>query len=110
MPPPSKEELKAQYKRDTETKHYKWKDNRGVEHEREFTYRDALDRQRELERQMRNTRARAMGYKAGGLEEEYTIQKARYQSQRAEYKKFSNFMGIDTNYERIYMDGLGRIA
>lgn len=109
MPPPSEEELEEQHKRDIETKHYVWKDKRGVEHERDFTLRDALDRQREMERNMRDTRKQAAAMKAAGLTDEHTALRARYRAQSAEYKRFSGEMGIIEQRERIYMDGLGRI-
>jgi len=109
IPPPSEEELAEQHKRDTKTKHYKRKDSRGVERERDFTLRDALDRQRDLERQMKDTRKQAVAMKTAEQTGEYTALKARYQVQSAEYKRFSEAMGIVEQRERIYMDGLGQI-
>lgn len=107
--PISAEEFAEMERKEKETKHYKWTDSRGVKHENDFTLREALDRQREMERQMRYTRAAAKGMKAAGQDEEYTALKARYRHQRAEYKRFSESMGIITQFERVYVDGLGRI-
>lgn len=107
--PPNEEELKKQQERDKEKTFYKWKDTRGVEHERYFTHREALDRQRDLERQMRTTRVRAKTFKSGNMEESYLENKARYRAQRAEYINFSNAMGIQPQFERVRMDGLGKI-
>ena len=105
-PPPSEEELAEQRKRDKATKSYTWKDRRGNEHTRDFTLRDAFDRQRELERSMRFTRKQAAAMKAAGQMPEYTALKAKIRTQRAEYQKFSAAMGIKPDWERVYMDGI----
>lgn len=107
--PISKEELAEMARREKETKNYKWKDSRGVEHENDFTLREALDRQRDMERQMRLTRAEAKAQQTAGQDEEYHALKARYSHQRKEYERFSKSMGIITQWERVYVDGLGRI-
>lgn len=103
------EELEAQHNRDIATTPYKWRDSRGVAHERDFTIRDALDRQRELERRMRDTRREAKMQQVAGQDDEYNSLKARYRKQSAEYKRFSGAMGIHEQRERVYVDGLGRI-
>lgn len=108
-PPLSKEQLQQLREEAEKTTHYKWTDTRGVEHERDFTLRDALDRQRELERAMRLTRSRANAMKHAGQDDEYTTLKGHYRRQRAEYRRFSRAMGITEQWERVYMDGLGRI-
>ena len=38
------------------------------------------------------------------------IEKARYQGQLAEYKEFCSAMDLEPEMERVYIDGLGRIA
>lgn len=110
MPPPTEAELQAQHERDIVTKHYKWTDSRGVEHERDFTYRDALDRQRLLERRMRDTRKTAKAFESTGQNEESNIYRKRYVKQLREYKNFSKEMSIDLQLERVYVDSLGNVA
>lgn len=107
--PPTAEELAEQHARDKATKPYKWTDKRGKEHEKDFTMRDALDRQREMERRMRQTRKEAKALETAGLTDDATALKIRYRSQLREYEKFSKVMGIITQKNRIYMDGIGRV-
>lgn len=108
-PPLSDAQLAEQRKRDLETKKYSWRDLRGVKWEREFTYREALDRQREMERQMRITRSNLNLLRQLGLKEPYQDEYNRYRAQSAEYTRFAESMGIDEQRERIYVDGIGRI-
>jgi len=106
---PTEEQLAAQHERDTNTKPYKWTDKRGVDHEKDFTLRNALDRQREMERAMRATRKEAVLMKNAGMTDEYTALKAKFQAQSDEYKRFSAAMEIIEQRNRIFIDGLGRI-
>lgn len=60
---------------------------------------------------MRAQRTKVKGLEAGGADQnDIIIAKARYQGQLAEYKKFSDAMGLKPHMERVYIDGLGRIA
>lgn len=108
-PPPTEAELAEMERKELETTHYKWKDARGVEHERDFTLRDALDRQRNMESQMRITRSEARAQKEAGQDAEYAALKRRYSAQRKEYRLFSEAMNIEPDWGRITVDGLGRI-
>lgn len=103
------EQLKEMNKEENKPIKYTWKDKRGVEHTNTFTYREALDKQRLRERQMRITRSKAKAFEKAGQEEEYQLQKGRYRSQLAEYKRFASAMDIDLQMQRVYIDGLGRI-
>jgi len=71
---------------------------------------EARQRQRELEVKMRAVRLEADGYKAAGLEDDFMTKRALYQRYRQEYKKFTDAMGLKTEYERVYYDRLGKIG
>lgn len=47
---------------------------------------------------------------AGADKDDIMLEKAKYQGQLNEYKQFSKKMGLVEQRERIYQDGLGRIA
>lgn len=61
-------------------------------------------------------RLRAQRQKARMLEQSGTTQggivvaKARYQRQLQEHKRFCSDMGLTPQMERVYIDGLGRVA
>lgn len=136
MPPVyTAEQLKEMNAKNAETKTYittwgtsrrdpdnpdKWLFRMGDKRVMELTYRDQLDRQREMERQMRTTRRTAVGYREARLRTHkdedgntvigaYEAERARYYTQRAEYKAFSRKMGIDEQFERVYLDMIGRL-
>jgi hypothetical protein len=104
--PYSEEQLKQQSERDKAVKPYEWTDGHGNKQKREFTQREAQDRQREMERRMRKTRQLAAGYKAGGNGGEYKAQKLKFRNQRKEYERFSEAMGLRTQMNRVTVDGL----
>lgn len=106
---PSQKELEQQDIKDAETTRYTWIDARGVKHDRLFTLREALDRQRSFERAMRSTRAEIKAQEAAGQGEEVAVLRARYKSQSSEYRRFSAAIGIKEQRNRIYMDGLGKV-
>lgn len=67
--------------------------------------------QRKMETAMRAQRSKIAGLKEAGVEkDEITVAQAKYQGQLYEYVKFCNQMGVKQQRERIYMDGLGRLA
>jgi Phage minor capsid protein 2. len=74
--------------------------------DKEYTKYEAKQMQRKMESSMRTTRLKAHGYEAAGLEDDLQVAKAKYQSQRQAYAKFSKAMGLQTEHERIYVDGL----
>lgn len=78
---------------------------------KEYNAYEATQRQRQLETAMRAQRTKVKALEAGGADQnDVIIAKARYQGQLAEYKKFSDAMGLKPHMERVYIDGLGRMA
>lgn len=78
---------------------------------KEYNAYEARQKQRHMETAMRAKRAEVRALERGGAEPiDITIAKARYQGQLAEYKRFSDAMGVPTQMNRVYIDGLGRIA
>lgn len=79
--------------------------------DKEYNAYEARQKQRQMETAMRAQRAKVRGLERGGADPmDVTIAKARYQGQLAEYKRFSDAMGLKTQMNRVYIDGLGRIA
>lgn len=78
---------------------------------KEYNAYEARQKQRQMETAMRAQRAKVRGLERGGADPmDVTIAKARYQGQMAEYKVFSDAMGIKPQMNRVYIDGLGRVA
>ena len=105
----SDEELRQKAEQEAEKRKWETKDRAGRKVVKELNSYEATQEMRKMERLMRDTRARAEAYKAGGNEEAYTEAKARYMSQRVRYKQFTDKMKLAPQFERVYMDGLGRI-
>lgn len=79
--------------------------------DKDYNAYEARQKQRQMETAMRAQRAKVKGLERGGADPmDVTIAKARYQGQLAEYKQFSDAMGLKTQMNRVYIDGLGRIA
>ena len=67
--------------------------------------------QRKLETKMRAQRAKVKQLQQGGADPDNIMAaKARYLNTLHQYQGFSKKMGIPEQMERVYMDGLGRIA
>lgn len=78
---------------------------------KEYTTYEALQKQRQMETSMRAQRQKVRLMQEGEADnDDIVIEKARYQGQLAEYRKFSEVMDIKPQMERVYIDGLGRIA
>lgn len=76
-----------------------------------YTAYEATQRQRQLETLMRKQRQDIKLLKDGNVSEDDLINvQAKYRSTMAQYKRFSDEMGLPQQKERIYLDGLGRIA
>lgn len=91
--------------KEAETK--EWKNQHGeVE---TLTAYDVSQRMRRMENTMRRTRSRAAAFKAAESMDDYKAQKARYHKQRKEYKEFCETMGFKTEFERVYLDGIGKL-
>lgn len=79
--------------------------------DKEYNAYEARQKQRQMETAMRAQRAKVRGLERGGADPmDVTIAKARYQGQLAEYKAFSDAMSIKPQMNRVYIDGLGRVA
>lgn len=78
---------------------------------REYNGYTATQRQRQYETTMRSQRANIRQLKEGGAAaEDIQAAQARYLSTLHEYQRFSKAMNLDPQMERVYMDGLGRMA
>ncbi|MCU7380843.1 phage minor capsid protein [Clostridiales Family XIII bacterium ASD5510] len=76
-----------------------------------YTAYEAKQQQRKLETSMRAQRQKVRGLQQGkGSPDDIINEKARYQGQLQEYKRFSTAMGLKPQMDRVYIDGLGRIA
>jgi len=79
--------------------------------DKEYTTYEATQRQREMETLMRALRRKIKLFKAGGAEgkiiEDTMIN---YQDTMRKYKLFSKAMGLPQQMERVYMDGIRKIA
>lgn len=77
---------------------------------KEYTAYEATQKQRQMETSMRAQRQKVRCLKEGGANpDDIVIEKARYQGQLQEYKRFCNDMGLTPQMDRVYIDGLGRI-
>jgi hypothetical protein len=78
---------------------------------KEYNTYEATQRQRQLETLMRKQRQDIKLLKGGNVTEDDLINvQAKYRGTMAQYKKFSEEMGLPQQKERIYMDGLGKVA
>lgn len=78
---------------------------------REYNNYQALQMQRKLETKMRSQRAYVKNLERGGADPNDIIAaKARYLNTLHQYQEFSKKMGLPEQMERVYIDGLGRIA
>ncbi len=72
---------------------------------------EATQKQRQLETLMRKQRQDIKLLKGGNVkEDDLVIVQAKYRGTMARYKAFSDALGLPQQRERIYMDGLGRVA
>lgn len=78
---------------------------------KEYTAYEATQKQRQMEASMRAQRQKVRCLEEGGADpEDIVIAKARYQGQLQEYKRFCSDMDLTPQMERVYIDGLGRVA
>ena len=79
--------------------------------DKEYTAYEATQRQRQMETAMRKKRQDIRLMQEGGVDvDDITIAQARYKGQIAEYRAFSEYMGLKPDMSRVYIDGLGRVA
>ena len=78
---------------------------------KEYTPYQASQVQRQMETKMRNQRAYVKGLQqGGGSTDDVIAAKSRYLNTLHQYQNFSKKMKLPEQMERVYMDGLGRIA
>ena len=73
-----------------------------------YTFYEATQHQRKLERAIRDTKRELIGYNAAELEEEFTNASIKLQQQKKEYDAFSKAADIDKQNERIQVMGYGK--
>lgn len=96
------EQLQEMDKREREVKVYQGK---------EYNAYQASQQQRKMETKMRAQRAYVKNLERGGADPNDIIAaKARYLNTLHQYQAFSKKMKLPEQMERVYMDGLGRIA
>lgn len=78
---------------------------------KEYTAYEATQKQRQMETAMRAQRQKVKMLQQGGADpDDVVIAKAKYQAQMQEYKSFCKDMNLTPQMERVYIDGLGRVA
>ena len=96
------EQLQELERREKQTKQYQGK---------EYTQYQAEQTQRKMETKMRAQRAYAKQLQQGKADKSDIIAaKPRYLNTLHQYQKFSKIIGLPEQMERVYMDGLGRVA
>lgn len=96
------EQLQELEEKEKQTKPYQGKN---------YTPYQAEQAQRKMETKMRAQRAYAKQLQQGKAKEEDVVAaKAKYLNTLHQYQKFSRNMGLPEQMERVYMDGLGRVA
>lgn len=96
------EQLQELERREKQTKQYQGK---------EYAQYQAEQTQRKMETKMRAQRAYAKQLQQGKADKSDIIAaKARYLNTLHQYQKFSKIIGLPEQMERVYMDGLGRVA
>lgn len=94
--------LEEQNKREAQTKEWNGKQLNAYEQ---------TQQQRKMETAMRDQRQKIrLLEEAGADKDDIMLEKAKYQGQLNEYKQFSKKMGLVEQRERIYQDGLGKVA
>ena len=94
--------LEEQNKREAQTKEWNGKQLNAYEQ---------TQQQRKMETAMRAQRQKIrLLQEAGADKDDIMLEKAKYQGQLNEYKQFSKKMGLVEQRERIYQDGLGKVA
>lgn len=66
-----------------------------------YTYYEATQHQRQIERAIRKTRTQLVGYEAAGLKDEFTNASISLKQQEKYYRTFSKVAGIPTEKDRL---------
>lgn len=78
---------------------------------KQYTPYEASQHQRSMETKMRCQRTKVRQLQQGkASQEDIDAERAKYLSTLHQYKAFSKKMGLPEQMERVYMDGLGRVA
>ena len=75
---------------------------------KKYTYYEAGQRMRYMERQIRKTKREAVGYEAAGLDDDFTAASIKLNRQRQEYRRFARASGIRPKWERTQELGYNR--
>lgn len=75
---------------------------------KEYTYYEAGQHMRYMERQIRKTKREAVGAEAAGLENDFIAASIKLNRQKEEYKKFSKASGMRPKWERTQELGFNR--
>ena len=73
-----------------------------------YTHYEATQYQRKIETAMRETKREQIGFKAAGLDEDFTNSSIKLQRQKQEYKDFSNAAGLRQKKERAQVLGYNK--
>ena len=90
---------------------YEKEERKKAFHGKEYTGDEASQRQREYETLMRKQRSDVDLLKKGKADKDTLLAaRCKYQQTLHEYQAFSRKMRLPEQMERVYMDGLGRVA
>lgn len=73
-----------------------------------YTYYEATQRQRQLEREIIATKRELIGYQAAGDKEAFQSASIKLRTQKTRYQEFSKAAGIRSKWERSQQDGYDR--
>lgn len=72
-----------------------------------YTYYEATQKQRQIERQMRKTKREMIAYDAAGAKDDFTAAAVKLRGQKDQYVAFSRAAGLKTRHERAAVYGFG---
>lgn len=75
---------------------------------KEYTYYEATQHQRYIERKIRKTKTQLIGYNAAGLDKDFQNASIRLKQQERYYKEFSKAANIPTEKDRLQTNGFNR--
>lgn len=75
---------------------------------KEYTYYEATQHQRYIERKIRKTKTQLIGYNAAGLDKDFQNASIRLKQQERYYKEFSKVANIPTEKDRLQLHGFDR--
>ncbi|BDU87293.1 hypothetical protein SNUCP2_03760 [Clostridium perfringens A] len=75
---------------------------------KEYTYYEATQHQRYIERKIRKTKTQLIGYNAAGLDKDFQNASIRLKQQERYYKEFSKVANIPTEKDRLQLYGFDR--